>query len=191
MNRATALCTAAGLMRAPHGNTMLRCRAPDGTRDKWTRWQAYCMMTVAERRKWSKLALPVIDFHCSGGSMPVNLASLSPLPIQRCIHRVGKLHVQRWLAKCLERWNQHLRHLWPKQGVDVVVDRCLSRLHRASSVAQPAAPAAMLRVLGNGFTLPARMGQRKSCLLCSSQRAGVTSGVWRHLPHYLEMHLVA
>eukprot|EP00971_Amphidinium_carterae_P256025 5083285-Amphidinium_carterae.1 len=115
-----------------------------------------------------------------------------------CIHKVGRLKVQRWLSKCFERWNRSLRLKWPKQGVDVIVDRCLRRLSWASKEVQPAATAAMLRVLGNGFPLPSRMGQSKECPLCEYKHAGSIQHIilectwwhslrkinkWRHLTH--------
>eukprot|EP00971_Amphidinium_carterae_P278847 5535648-Amphidinium_carterae.2 len=60
----------------------------------------------------------------------------------------------------------------PRQGIDVVVDRCIRRLHWASKEVQPAATAAMLRILGNGFSLPARFGHSQRCPLCGYEHAG-------------------
>eukprot|EP00971_Amphidinium_carterae_P210859 4184038-Amphidinium_carterae.2 len=109
----------------------------------------YSDMSKAERRKWSKAAVPVIDCQCPGGSLLESPHAFMDMPLQRCIHKVGRLKVQRWLSRCFERWNRCLKLKWPKQGMDVVVDRCLRRLTWASREVQPAATASMLRVLGN------------------------------------------
>eukprot|EP00971_Amphidinium_carterae_P282445 5607292-Amphidinium_carterae.1 len=122
-------------------------------------------MKLVDRRAWR------MPYHCHG-AVPLDPQALSILPLQHCMHKADKLVIQRWLCPCLD--SGHLRIPWPRQGVDMIVDRCIRRLHWASKSkeVQPAAAASMLRVLGNGLTLPARMGTSKHCPLRGYTSAG-------------------